>query len=123
MKEKERRRDNSWEKFMEEFDRCRLIMVFRRMMMIGGWFLRMVMDGGRVVVFLRMWVGLVIESCEREEGSCEKEDGSYEKEEGSCEREEGSCEKEDGSYEKEDGSYEKEGCCGKEGCCEKEEGY
>ena len=52
---------------MEEFDRYRLI-VLRRMVMYGGRFLRMVMDGGRVVVFLRMWVGLVIGSCEREEG-------------------------------------------------------
>ena len=66
---------------MEEFDRYRLI-VLRRMVMYGGRFLRMVMDGGRVVVFLRMWVGLVIGSCEREEGSCEKEDGNYEKKDG-----------------------------------------
>jgi len=86
---------------MEEFDRYRLI-VLRRMVMYGGRFLRMVMDGGRVVVFLRMWVGLVIGSCEREEGSCEREEGC-------CEREEGCC--------------EKEGYCGKEGCCGKEEGY
>ena len=52
--------------------------------MYGGRFLRMVMDGGRVVVFLRMLIEKEEGSCEKEEGSCEEEKGSYEEEEGSC---------------------------------------
>jgi hypothetical protein len=73
---------------MEEFDRYRLI-VLRWMVMYGGRFLQMVMDGGRVVVFLWMLI-------EKEEGSCEKEEGSHEKKEGNCEKEKGSCGKEKG---------------------------